>query len=80
MLTFLRVNLNTIFSPDFDEADRFSILQEAAAWTQAEWRLIATQLVPLIDEELGPQKSDEPRVLTKKIWEQVRKRWQSRRW
>ena len=77
MLTFIRRNLNTIFA---DGVDQDAILQEAAAWTQAEWRLIATQLLPIIDEELGPAKSDSPRVLTEKVWNRVRERWQKRRW
>jgi hypothetical protein len=80
MLTFIRRNLNTVFGKDVDDAEQKSILQEAADWTQGMWRLIATQLVPLIDEELGPQKGDEPRILTKKVWERVRKRWQQRLW
>jgi hypothetical protein len=49
MLTFLRRNLNTVFAGEFDDADQNAVLQEAAAWTQADWRLIATQLVPLRD-------------------------------
>ncbi len=77
MLTLIRRNLNTIFA---DGVDQDEILQKAAAWTQAEWRLITTQLIPIIDEELGPAKSDSPRVLSKKVWDRVRKRWQKRRW
>jgi hypothetical protein len=77
MLILLRRNLNTIFA---DEVDQDELLQEVASWTQAEWRLITTQLIPIIDQELGPAKSDVPRVLSKKVWERVRKRWQSRRW
>jgi hypothetical protein len=77
MLILLRRNLNTIFA---DEVDQDELLQEVASWTQAEWRLITTQLIPIIDQELGPAKSDAPRVFNKKIWERVRKRWQSRRW
>lgn len=80
MLTFIRRNLNAVFADNLDDAGRDELLQEAAAWTQAEWRLIANQLVPLIDEELGPQKGHEPRVLTIKTWERVRKRWQQRLW
>jgi hypothetical protein len=54
------------------------IPQEIASWTQAKWRLITTQLIPIIDEELGPAKSDSRRVLRKNAWDRVRKRWLKR--
>jgi len=77
MLTLVRRNLNTLFG---DDVDRDKILEEAAGWTQAEWRLITTQLIPILDQELGPAKGDEPRVLMKKVWDRVCQRWQKRRW
>ncbi len=75
MLTLIRRNLNTIFGKDVDQD---AILQEAAAWTQAEWRLTTEQLLPIVDQELGTA-GNEPRVLTKKVWDRVRTRWQKRR-
>lgn len=77
LLTFIRRNLYAVFRDDIDQD---GVVQEAAEWTQAEWRLIATQLVPLIDEELGPARGNEPRQLTKKVWERVQKRWEKRQW
>ena len=56
------------------------MIQEAAEWTQAEWRPLAAQLVPLLDEELGPAKGEVARVLTNKVWGRVRKRWEKRQW
>ena len=77
LLILIRRNLRTVFAADVDQDQ---LIQEAAEWTQAEWRPITSQLVPLIDEELGPAKRDESRILTNKVWERVRKRWQKRQW
>lgn len=77
LLILIRRNLRTVFAADVDQDQ---LIQEAAEWTQAEWSPITSQLVPLIDEELGPAKRDESRILTNKVWERVRKRWQKRQW
>ena len=77
MVALVRRNLNTVFEEAVDQDELF---REAAEWTQAEWRLMTTQLIPIIDEELGPAKNDEPHILTKKVWGRVRDRWKKRQW
>ncbi len=77
MMFLILRNLNTVFEEGVDQDELF---REAAEWTQAEWRLITTQLIPIIDEELGPAKNDEPRILTTKVWGRVRDRWKKRQW
>ncbi|NNJ13094.1 hypothetical protein EKD04_022470 [Chloroflexales bacterium ZM16-3] len=77
LLRLVRQNLNAVFAEDVDQDE---IIQEAANWTQGIWRLLTEQLIRIIDEELGPAKSDAPRVLTKAVWERVRKRWEKRQW
>ena len=76
MVFLVRRNLNTVF----EGVDQDELLREAAEWTQAEWRLMTTQLIPIIDEELGPAKNDEPRILTRKVWGRVHDRWKKRQW
>jgi hypothetical protein len=77
MVSLIRKNLNAVFDESVDQDE---LLHEAAEWTQAEWRLITTQLIPIIDAELGAAKGDAPRIVTKKIWERVRDRWKKRQW
>ncbi len=77
LFILIRHNLHAIFT---DDMNRDVLVQEAAEWTQAEWRLITDQLIPLLDEELGPKKIDGPRLLSSKVWEQVRSRWKARQW
>ncbi|GAB4212936.1 MAG: hypothetical protein OHK0022_49410 [Roseiflexaceae bacterium] len=77
LLILIRRNLYTVFA---EEVDQDQVIQEAAEWTQAEWRPLAAQLIPLIDEELGPAKGESDRLLTNKVWGRVRKRWEKRLW
>jgi hypothetical protein len=41
---------------------------------------MTTQLIPIIDEELGAANGDAPRIVTQKAWERVRDRWKKRQW
>lgn len=77
LLTFIRQNLHAVISEDVDPD---KVIEQAGEYTQAEWRLIATQLVPLIDQELGPARGDEPRQFTEKVWDRMRNRWEKRQW
>lgn len=77
MVALVRRNLNAVFAEGVDQDE---ILREAAEWTQAEWRLTTTQLIPIIDEELGAAKGDAPRIVTKMVWGRVRDRWKKRQW
>jgi hypothetical protein len=77
MLRLVRENLQAVFAEDVDQDE---VIQESAGWTQAEWRPIATQLIPILDEELGPAKGEAARVLSKRVWERVGKRWEKRQW
>ncbi|KAB8142902.1 hypothetical protein F8S13_11655 [Chloroflexia bacterium SDU3-3] len=77
LLIFIRRNLQAVFANDIDHD---MVIQEAAEWTQGDWRLLAKQLIPLIDQELGPQIGTTPRQFTHSTWQRVRNRWQKRLW
>lgn len=77
LLSLVRQNLNAVFAEDVDQD---AIVQEVAEWTQAEWRPLTEHFIRIVDAELGPAKSDMPRVFTKAVWERVRERWMKRQW
>jgi hypothetical protein len=74
MLTVIEQNLQAAFGDDIDED---VCLQDFGEWTEVNWRLLV-RLVEILDECLGPQPEQGPRLLTAKVKECAHQMWLKR--